>query len=72
MMLKFLLLMILLFVACGFAAILLRRLLSISERVSDLQNEIKKNDLRLEAQMKNLEDDRKLRRLLEPETDEEK
>ena len=58
MMLKFLLLVVVMFFAAGIAAIMLRRMMSISERIADLHNDMKKSQVRLESQMQILEDER--------------
>lgn len=55
MMLKFLLLIVLTFLALGVAAVLMRRMMSISERIADLQSEMKKSQVRLDAQKQMLE-----------------
>ena len=59
MMLKFLLLIILMFFAVGVAAIMMRRMMSISQRIAELQSDMKKSEFRLESQMQVLEEERK-------------
>jgi len=59
MMLKFLLLVVLMFFAVGVAAIVMRRMKSISQRIAELQSDMKKSEFRLESQMQVLEEERK-------------
>ena len=56
MMLKFLLLIVLLFFALGIAAAVLRRLSALSERIAGLQGEMKKNELKMELQLQKLQE----------------
>ena len=55
MMMKLLLLIVVMFFAMGLAAVLLRRMMSISERIGELHNDIKKNQVQLDSQLKVLE-----------------
>lgn len=59
MMMKFLLLIVLMFLAAGVAAMMMRRMTSISQRIAELQSDIKKSEFRLESQMQVLEEERK-------------
>lgn len=56
MMLKFLLLIVLLFFALGLAAAILKRLMSISDRIATLQGDLKKNELKVDLQLKKLQE----------------
>lgn len=59
MMLKFLLLIVLMFLALGLAAVLMRRMMGISEKIADLHNDMKKSQVRLDAQLQVMEDKQK-------------
>ena len=59
MMMKFLLLIVLMFFALGLAAILLQRMARISQRIAELQNDMKKNQVRIESQVQVLEEKQK-------------
>ena len=56
MMLKFLLLIVLLFFALGVAVLVMRRLMNISQKIADLQTDMKKSQVRLDAQMQVLQE----------------
>lgn len=56
MMFKFLLLVVLLFFALGLASAILRRLSNLSERIAGLQSDMKKNELKIELELKRLKD----------------
>ena len=56
MMLKFLLLVVLLFFALGVAVLVMRRLMNISQKIADLQSDMKKSQVSLDAQMQVLKE----------------
>jgi len=56
MMPKFLLLIVLMFLALGLAAVLMRRMMGISEKIADLHNDMKKSQVQLDAQMQVIEE----------------
>lgn len=55
-MLKFLLLVVLLFFALGVAVLVMRRLMDISQKIADLQTDMKKSQVSLDAQMQVLKE----------------
>ncbi len=59
MMGKFLLLVVLVFFALCLAGVLLQRLSNIATRIADLQSDIKKSQVKLDAQVQVLEEQQK-------------
>ena len=55
-MVKFFLLVILVFFALGVVAAIMRRLNNISERIAGLQQEMRKNDVKIEAQLQKMQE----------------
>ena len=55
-MLKFILLIVLLFFALGLAAAIMKRLMSISDRIATLQGDLKKNEMKIDLQLQKLQE----------------
>ena len=55
-MVKFFLLVILVFFALGVVAAIMRRLNNISERIAGLQQEMRKNEVKIEAQLQKMQE----------------
>ena len=55
-MVKFFLLVILVFFALGVVAAIMRRLNAISERIAGLQQEMRKNEVKIEAQLQKMQE----------------
>jgi len=56
---KFILLIVLMFFVLAIAGVLLRRMTRIAERIGDLQNDIKKSQVKLDSQLQVLEEQRR-------------
>jgi|GEM_PF-4305516 len=55
-MIKFFILVILVFLVLGLATAIMRRLNAISERIAGLQHEMRKNELKVEAQLQKMQE----------------
>lgn len=55
-MVKFFILVILVFLVLGLAAAIMRRLNAISERIAGLQQEMRKNEVKIEAQLQKMQE----------------
>lgn len=55
-MIKFFILIILVFLVLGLAAAIMRRLTAISERIAGLQQDMRKNELKVEAQLQKMQE----------------
>lgn len=55
-MVKFFILVILVFLVLGLAAAIMRRLNAISERIVGLQHEMRKNEVKIEAQLQKMQE----------------
>ncbi len=55
-MVKFFILVILVFLVLGIVAAIMRRLNNISERIAALQHEMKKNEVKIEAQLQKMQE----------------
>jgi Na+-transporting methylmalonyl-CoA/oxaloacetate decarboxylase gamma subunit len=55
-MVKFFILVILVFLVLGLAAAVMRRMNAISERIATLQHEMKKNELKVELQLQKMQE----------------
>ena len=55
-MVKFFILVILVFLVLGLAAAVMRRLSAISERIAGLQQDMRKNELKVEAQLQKMQE----------------
>lgn len=60
---KFILLIVLMFFVLAIAGVLMRRMLSISQKIADLQTDMKKSQVRLDAQMQVLEEQKRKEKL---------
>ena len=60
---KFILLIVLMFFVLAIAGVLMRRMLSISQKIADLQSDMKKSQVRLDAQMQVLEEQKRKEKL---------
>jgi predicted Holliday junction resolvase-like endonuclease len=55
LMMKFLLLIIVLFFALGLASVILKRLANISARIADLHGDLKKNEMKMDMELQKLQ-----------------
>jgi hypothetical protein len=55
MMMKFLLLIVVLFFALGLASLVMKRLANISARIADLQGDLKRNEMKLDIELQKMQ-----------------
>ena len=55
LMMKFLLLIVVLFFALGLASIVMKRLANISARIADLHSDMKRNELKMDLELQKLQ-----------------
>jgi hypothetical protein len=67
LMMKFLLLIVVLFFALGLASLVMKRLANISSRIADLHSDLKKNELKMDLELKKLQSQQTVREVVEEE-----
>jgi predicted Holliday junction resolvase-like endonuclease len=66
-MMKFLLLIVILFFALGLASLIMKRLANISARIADLHGDLKRNEMKLDTELQKLQNQQTTEKAVEEE-----
>ncbi len=67
LMMKFLLLIVVLFFALGLASLVMKRLANISARISDLHSDMKNNELKVDLELQKLQSQQTVEEVIDEE-----